>query len=87
MNQNDIFEPLKAMMPTAEIEISGVDCSFSLTIVCDDFTGQTQLQRQKRLLSCFQDALQSGKLHALTVKAYTWAEWSAKDQHLVQLSG
>jgi acid stress-induced BolA-like protein IbaG/YrbA len=57
-----------------------------VTIISESFEGQNLMQRQKGILALFDLALKSGRLHALTIKAYTPAQFAEKQNtHLVQL--
>ena len=69
MHPDDIVKRVRAQHPEAVVDIAGSDCNFELHIVSEDFAGQGLLQRQKGLLALFKDELQSGALHALTIKA------------------
>jgi BolA protein len=78
MHPEDIVERVRAQHPEAVIDIAGADCNFELHIVSEDFAGQGLLRRQKGLLALFKDELQSGALHALTIKAKTPQEKAAE---------
>ncbi len=86
MDSKVIEQKVLAILPDAEMEVEGEECSFSLTIVSDGFAGLNTVRRQQMVLSGFTDELASGALHALTVKAYTLEEWNNKSSGLVQLS-
>ena len=77
MEVKQIVERIKAVMPdvTEEaIEVQGADCDFSVTVVSDTFEGLMPVKRQQMVLAGFSDVLASGELHALSVKAKTFAE-------------
>ncbi|TVZ38761.1 acid stress-induced BolA-like protein IbaG/YrbA [Alteromonadaceae bacterium 2753L.S.0a.02] len=75
MEKQQIIELVKGVIPDAQVEPEGEDCSFTLNVVSDGFSGERPLVRQQKVLSPFTALLQSGELHSLTVKAYTTAEW------------
>ncbi|MDO6681718.1 MULTISPECIES: BolA family protein [unclassified Oceanobacter] len=64
----------------AKIEIHGADCNFTARVISNVFEGLRPVQRQQRILAAFSEPLASGELHALTVEAFTAAEWQAKAQ-------
>lgn len=80
MYQDDIAQRVRSEYPDAVIDIAGADCSFELHIVSEGFAGQGPLQRQKGVLALFKDELQSGALHALTIKAKTPEEKAAESR-------
>ncbi|MGI1670200.1 MAG: BolA/IbaG family iron-sulfur metabolism protein [Neptuniibacter sp.] len=83
-----IEERLLGEFPGAELDISGEDCNFSVSIISEAFEGKSLLDRQKRVLKLFEAELKSGILHALSVKAFTMEQYLAKQNtHLVQLDG
>ena len=76
-------------METSEIENiieAGIDgCSATVTadgskytaiVVSDEFEGKTMIAEQKMVYGLLNEHIQSGAIHALTIKAYTNAEWA-----------
>lgn len=76
-------------METSEIENiieAGIDgCSATVTadgskytaiVVSDVFEGKTMIAEQKMVYALLNEHIQSGAIHALTIKAYTNAEWA-----------
>ncbi|SEG26723.1 BolA family protein [Marinobacterium lutimaris] len=86
METSEIEAIIQQALPDAEIDVSGEECSFTLAIISDTFEGQNLMQRQKLVLALFQTQLKTGRLHALTIKAYTPAQFAElQNTHLVQL--
>lgn len=86
MEISEVEATIKQALPDAEIDVSGDECSFTVTIISESFEGQNLMQRQKGILALFEIQLKSGRLHALTVKAYTPAQFAEmQNTHLVQL--
>lgn len=65
-------------IPEAEVFLDGEGCDFTAWVISDSFHGVAQVKRQQRVLAPVSDWLASGALHAFTVKAYTPAEWQAR---------
>jgi len=86
MKEEDIRRRLSPLFPDAEIQINGQDCSFELQVISDAFTGQRPLKRQQTILALFKEDLQSGALHALSVKAVTPAERAPQGDGLVRIT-
>ncbi|GGC00525.1 hypothetical protein GCM10011352_28340 [Marinobacterium zhoushanense] len=86
MLTSDVEAIVQSALPDAQIDVSGEECSFTLAIISDTFEGQNLMQRQKGILTLFEQQLKSGQLHALTIKAYTPAQFAElQDTYLVQL--
>jgi acid stress-induced BolA-like protein IbaG/YrbA len=48
---------------------------FQAIIVSEHFVGKTRVQNQQMVYACIQTHLQSGELHAISLKTYTPSEW------------
>ncbi|MFV8818410.1 BolA family protein [Haliea sp. E17] len=88
MDSSEVLRRIREAVPAAaDIQVEGADCDFTALVLSEDFAGVSQVKRQQQVLVSFADVLGSGELHALSVKAYTPAEWQAKQaQSLTQLS-
>ena len=86
MEISEVEAIIQQALPDADIDVSGEECSFTLAIISESFEGQNLMQRQKSVLALFQTQLKTGRLHALTIKAYTPAQFAElQNTHLVQL--
>ena len=86
MEEQEILQRVTARYPNAAVEASGEGCNFELFVVSTDFEGMSPLKRQQSILALFSEELNSGKLHALAVKAKTPQELAAAPSGLVQIS-
>ena len=48
---------------------------YTAVVVADAFEGMTMVQEQKMVYALLNEHIQSGVIHALTIKAYTPAEY------------
>lgn len=80
MKQDEIIERIRTLYPEADIDATGEECNFELTIVSESFIGLNTLQRQKPILALFKDDITSGRLHALSIIAKTPEEQSTKSE-------
>lgn len=80
MKPEDVEARIYAVLPDAQIELTGVDCSFGLVVVSELLAGQSAVARQRLLLALFADELAAGQLHALSICAKTPAEARADAQ-------
>ncbi|HEY3486558.1 MAG TPA: BolA/IbaG family iron-sulfur metabolism protein [Gammaproteobacteria bacterium] len=68
---------LKEKLPNAEIMVEGDGYHYRATIISDDFSGAPTVKRHKAVYAALNNAITSGTLHALVLRTYTKAEWSA----------
>jgi len=85
MKDEDIAQRVKTLYSDAVVDIVGEDCSFEMYVISEGFAGQSRLQRQQSILTLFNEELQSGVLHALSVKTKTPGEQNAPAVGLVQI--
>ncbi|MEJ2608996.1 MAG: BolA/IbaG family iron-sulfur metabolism protein [Candidatus Thiodiazotropha sp.] len=71
MNEQELTLRIKDLYPDAEISVAGESCSFEVNVVTAAFSEMKSLQRQRSILTLFNEEIASGELHALTVKAST----------------
>src|SRR5665647_2414402 len=73
----------------AKVIIDGEGCDLLITVVSSQFTDLTLVKKQQLVMATLKEPLGSGKLHAISVKAYTPDEWQAlqvnKDSGLLQI--
>ena len=81
MQSQELISLIHQVLPEATVIPEGEDCNFSLTVICDSFSGQRSVARQQQILNIFSDLLKTGELHALSVKAFTQNEWQAQQQN------
>jgi acid stress-induced BolA-like protein IbaG/YrbA len=71
MNQQDLINRIKQRYPDAQIGVSGEGCNFEVNVTTSAFEDMKSLQRQRSILTLFNEEISSGELHALTVRAKT----------------
>ena len=74
MTLDDIKQRIENGINGASVELSGDGCNCSAIIVAASFDGLSLLARQKMVLATVKDAIESGDLHALSIKTYTPSE-------------
>jgi len=62
----------------AKVMIEGEGCDLAITVVSAQFNDLTTVKKQQLVLATLKDPLASGKLHAVSVKAFTPEEWAEK---------
>ena len=61
-------------------EFSGGTDHYSVTIVSDKFEGKTLLARHRMILDLFKAEMETGEVHALTMKLFTPLQWEKEKQ-------
>lgn len=78
MDARDIQAAVERAVPGARVFLEGEGCEFTAIVVSDGFDGLSPVRRQQAVLAGVADWLASGALHAFSVRAYTAAEWDAR---------
>lgn len=66
---------VKQDIPDAQVFVEGAGCDLSLMVVSEQFADLAPVKEQQLVLAALKEPLASGKLHAVSVKAYTPEEW------------
>jgi monothiol glutaredoxin len=73
----------------AKVMIDGEGCDLLITVVSSQFSDLSLVKKQQMVMATLKEPLGSGKLHAVSVKAYTPDEWQAlqgnKESGLLQI--
>lgn len=60
---------------TQELRVDGDGSHFQVIVVSDSFSGLNAVKKQQMVYAAVNEHIESGAIHALTIKAYTPAEW------------
>ena len=71
-------------IPDAKVLVEGEGCDLLITVVSEQFIDLALVKKQQLVMATLKAPLASGKLHAVSVKAYTPAEWLEKQTHKEQ---
>lgn len=71
----DVEQLIKQGISDAQVLVDGEGCDLVLTVISSEFRDLSLVKKQQWVLSTLKDPLASGKLHAVSVKAYTPEEW------------
>jgi acid stress-induced BolA-like protein IbaG/YrbA len=69
---------IEAGIKDSEAMVTADGNKYTAIVVSDEFEGKTMLAEQKMVYALMNEYIQSGVIHALTIKAYTKAEWAEK---------
>lgn len=74
MTLTEIQTKLETAVAQSVVTMEGDGCNCSTLVVSPIFEGMSLLERQKLVLATVRENIDSGELHALTIKARTPAE-------------
>ena len=75
MQPEEVKTLIEAGIPGCEATVQGDGSHFDAIVVSPEFEGKSLVAKQKMVYATVTDRITSGELHALTIKAYTPAEW------------
>jgi len=73
----DVEQLVKKGINDADVMIEGEGCDLLITVVSSQFKDLALVKKQQLVMATLKDPLASGKLHAVSVKAYMPDEWQA----------
>lgn len=77
MDPQEIKDMIEAGIPGCTAIVNGDDGShFDAIVVAEEFDGQSLVNKQRMVYGTLGDSITSGRLHALSIKAYTPAQWA-----------
>jgi len=68
MSPEVIRNMIQEVIPDSQVETSGADCSFTVTVTSPSFEGKKPLERHRMVNDIFKTHFESGELHALSIK-------------------
>jgi len=78
LSNQDIEQLVKQGMSDSLVFVEGAGCDLTVTVVSAQFTDLSVVKKQQLVMATLTDVLASGKLHAVSVQAYTPDEWQAR---------
>ena len=78
MEPSEVKKIIEAGIPDCEAIVTADGNKYTATVISDAFEGKTMVAEQKMVYALMNEYIQSGVVHALTIKAYTKAEWAEK---------
>ena len=78
ITHSEVEALILAVYPGATIGIEGQGCDLNISVVSDLFADQAMIKQHQGVMATLSEPLASGRLHAVTLKTYTAAEWQAQ---------
>ena len=78
LSTRDIEQLVQQGIPDTKVLVEGEGCDLLIIVVSEQFTDLALVKKQQVVMATLKEPLASGKLHAVSVKAYTPNEWQEK---------
>jgi len=78
MNPEDIVKIIESGIDGSKATVTADGNKYEATIVSDAFEGLNLVKKHQLVYALLNEHITSGVIHALTIKAYTPAEWEAQ---------
>lgn len=78
METSAVKSIIEAGINGCEATVTADGGKYTAIVVSDEFEGKTMVVEQKMVYALLNEFIQSGVIHALTIKAYTCSEWADK---------
>lgn len=79
METTEVQKIIQAGINDSEVRVTADGSKYTAIVVSDEFEGKTMVAEQKMVYALVNEHIQSGAIHALTIKAYTKAEWAKQN--------
>ena len=80
METSEIKKIIEDGIEDSEAIVSVDGSKYTAIVVSDAFEGKTMIAEQKMVYALLNEYIQSGAIHALTIKAYTKGEWAEQGE-------
>lgn len=75
MNTDEIKNLIEAGIPDSKAIVTGAEGKYEATVISDQFDGMSMVKEHQLVYATVKPQIATGELHALTIKAFTSAEW------------
>ncbi|MDO9424162.1 MAG: Grx4 family monothiol glutaredoxin [Methylobacter sp.] len=76
LSVSEVTQLVQQGIDDAEVIVEGEGCDLLITVISPQFSDLTMVKKQQLILATLKEPLATGKLHAVSVKAYTPDEWA-----------
>lgn len=79
METSEVEKIIEAGIAGSEVQVTADGSKYTAIVISDEFEGKTMIAEQKMVYALVNEYIQSGAIHALTIKAYTRSEWAEQN--------
>lgn len=80
MRMDYYSDQIEKSIPGAKADVTGDGSKFEALVISDGFAELPTIKRHKLVYAVLDEHIKTGAIHALSIKAFTPAEWSEKQQ-------
>ncbi len=77
LTTSEVVQLVRLGIKDADVMVQGEGCDLLITVVSPQFSDLSLVKKQQLVMATLKEPLASGKLHAVSIKAYTPDEWQA----------
>jgi len=74
METEVIAQLIRQGLPDAQVQVSGDGSHFEAMVISPAFAGKSPIERQRLVMATVRSQIESGELHALSIKTLTPAD-------------
>src|SRR5690606_6958840 len=78
MQAVEVKNLLEAQLADVQVEVEGEGCNFQLYLVGDALAAMSPVKRQQQVYAHLNPWIADGRIHAVTMKFFSRAEWAAR---------
>lgn len=78
MRMDHFSDLVEQSIEGAKADVTGDGSKFEACVISDSFEGMPTIKRHKAVYAVLNEHIKSGAIHALTIRAFTPDEWTAK---------
>ncbi|WP_165855428.1 BolA family protein [Marinobacter sp. JSM 1782161] len=78
MQAEDVAELVRKELPDCEIQVQNDGNHYLVVAIGGRFEGMSPVKKQQLVYAALNEPLAEGTIHALTIKAFTPAQWEAR---------
>ena len=79
METDAVAQLIRDGMPGATVTVTGDGSHFEALVVSGDFAGKSPIQKQRLVMATVRSQIESGDLHALSIKTFTPEQWAEQE--------
>lgn len=80
MDPDEVKSIIEKGISGSEANVTADGNKYTAVVISEAFEGLSMVAEQKMVYALLNEYIQSGAIHALTIKAYTPEEWAAQNQ-------
>lgn len=77
MQATDVENIIKQQLENIDVRVQSDGSHYQIIAIGEVFSGLNPVKKQQLIYGCLNSYIMDGTIHAVVIKAYTPAEWSA----------